>query len=422
MTVTKTFYGPNQFFDQQLVGATEYSSQLISCSVGPTLFRSAITYTANSSNGSVVCKLYGSPDDVAYSELTVLTSSAGVSTTFNLDFITSGIGYFGMTFQEVGDTVNAGYVAAGVMIAQADSIAELEGVAASTLTVPGDTLFADSSGTPVALSIGNTGEVLTVVSGKPAWAAAGGGASLPDVPSAVLLDASKPNQIVSLNGSGVGTTLTVADANNLLNGRVEYDFASSTGFTLTNGSGTASITGGAARLQMPAGTTSNDGGRVSITHDLHSIVSPVKFKASCRLLAITHGNSDTHVGFLINTSTGATNELRVVVLPDGTVVVGYLDGTWTTLVTKNTAVSWDAEHWLEVTMVGTNLLVRIGAGVAGQYPAQTSNTWRNIYSGNIFQYMAYGRPFDTIGFYLTTYGPGGGNITVDLDNLILESA
>ena len=421
MTVTKTFYGPPQFFDQQLVGATEYSSQLISCSVGPTLFRSAITYTANSSNGSVVCKLYGSPDDGAYSELTVLTSSAGVSTTFNLDFITSGIGYFGMTFQEVGDTGSAGYVAAGVMIAQADSIAELEAVAASTLTVPGDTLFADSAGTPVALNIGNNGEVLTVVSGKPAWAAAGGG-SLPDLPSDVLLDASKPNQIVSLNGSGVGTTLTVADANDLLNGRVEYDFSSSTGFTLTNGSGTASITGGAARLQMPTNTQSMDAGRVSITRDLHTLVSPTKFKAAVRLLALTNGNVDTHIAFIVNTSGGATNELRVVVLPDGTVVVGYLGGSFTTLQTRASAVSWDAEHWLEVTMVGTNLLVRIGSGVAGQYPAQTSNTWRNIYSGNLFSYMQYGRPFDTIGLYLTTYGTGGGAITVDFDNLVIESA
>ena len=421
MTITKTFYGPNQFFNQQLVGATEYSSQLISCSVGPTLFRSAITYTANSSNGSVVCKLYGSPDDGAYSELTVLTSSAGVSTTFNLDFITSGIGYFGMTFQEVGDTGNAGYVAAGIMIAQADSIAELEGVAASTLTSPGDTLFADSAGTPVALRIGNTGEVLTVVSGKPAWAAAGGG-SLPDLPSDVLLDASKPNQIVSLDGSGVGTTLTVADANNLLNGRVEYDFSSSTGWTLTNGSGTASITGGKAVLEMPSSTTSGDAGRASITRDLHTVVSPTKFKAAVRLLSITGGDSNTQVGFFINTSAGAGNEIRIYVGPTGNVSLGYVGGGWNPIVTQNSAISWDAEHWLEVSVVGTNILLRIGSGVAGQYPAQTSNTWRNIWSGNLFSYMQYGRPWDTIGLYLTTYGSGGGAITAELDNVIIQMA
>lgn len=48
---------------------------------------------------------------------------------------------------------------------------------ANPMTTAGDLIDGGASGTPQRLGIGTTGQVLTVVSGAPAWAAAGGGGS-----------------------------------------------------------------------------------------------------------------------------------------------------------------------------------------------------------------------------------------------------
>lgn len=419
---TKTYYSPASFANSSLIGAQYLTSSVLTIDPEPALIRVSTTYTKTGVSSQGSAQLQVSPDGTSYFQFgDTFFTNVGETMLFDFDAIVSGITKVRMVYQEIGNTGSAGTISAGAMVANDATIEELQLLSSTVYTVPGDMVFADANGNPVALRAGNNGEVLTIASGAPAWAAAGG-AALPDLPSDVLLDVSKPNQIVSLNGSGVGTTLTVADANNLLNGRVEYDFSSSAGWTLTNGSGTASITGGKAVLEMPTSTTSGDGGRASITRDLHTLVSPTKFKAAVRLLSITNGDSNTQVGFFINTSAGATNEIRIYVGPTGNVSLGYLGAAWNPLVTQNSAISWDAEHWLEATVVGTNILLRIGSGVAGQYPAQTSNTWRNIWSGNLFSYMQYGRPWDTIGLYLTTYGSGGGAITTELDNVIIEMA
>jgi hypothetical protein len=50
--------------------------------------------------------------------------------------------------------------------------------AKSTLTTTGDIYYASSANTPARLGIGSTGNVLTVASGIPSWAASAGGGSL----------------------------------------------------------------------------------------------------------------------------------------------------------------------------------------------------------------------------------------------------
>jgi hypothetical protein len=65
------------------------------------------------------------------------------------------------------------------------TVALLTQVINNTLTsTTGDIIYASGANTPARLGIGTTGQVLTVVSGVPAWSAASGGggsASLPDI-------------------------------------------------------------------------------------------------------------------------------------------------------------------------------------------------------------------------------------------------
>lgn len=420
---TKTYYSPGSFANSSLIGAQYLTSSVLTIDPEPALIRVSTTYTKTSVSSQGSAELQVSPDGTDYYQFgDTFFTNVGETNSFDFDAIVSGITKVRMVYQEIGNTGSAGTISAGAMVANDATVEELQILSSRVYTSPGDMVFADANGNPQVLHLGDEEQVMQIVGGTPTWQTIVTGSGGAGTPADVLLDVSSPDTFVSLNGSGVGTTLTVADANDLLNGRVEYDFSSSTGWTLTNGSGTASITGGKAILEMPAATTSGDAGRVSITRDLHTLVSPTKFKAAVRLLSITNGDSNTQVGFYINTSAGAANEIRIYVGPTGNVSLGYVGGGWNPIVTQNSAISWDAEHWLEVSVVGTNMLLRIGSGVAGQYPAQTSNTWRNIWSGNLFSYMQYGRPWDTIGLYLTTYGSGGGAITAELDNVIIEMA
>lgn len=250
----------------------------------------------------------------------------------------------------------------------------------------------------------------------------GSGASLPGTPAEVLLDLAGAEGFVVLDNLGVGAAAPPAVASAFLAREVEYTFDSSTGWTLTDGSGTAAITSSRARLTMPTGTTSGDGGRASIVRDLSAITNPVGFKALVRLAALTNGDSNTQFGFILNATGGVTNELRFVVLPAGTVVVGYLGGGWNGLATAASTVAWDGTWWLELTITGTKCYARFGQGTSSEPPGETADSWRIAWSGDLFTYMQNGRPWDRLGMYLTTFGSGGGDITMDLDNVIVSLA
>ena len=244
--------------------------------------------------------------------------------------------------------------------------------------------------------------------------------TLPNVPSAVLLDAAATTTFVGLDGLGAGTTLDASAANAILDGRVQFDFASSTGWTLTNGSGGAAITGGVAQLTMPAGVASFDVGRASIVRSLPDISNPIGFRAAVRLVAITNGDGNTQTGYIFR-STAATNELRVVVQPNGVVLVGYVGGGFTPLATSGALVAWDGTWWVQVAYLGTRLYVRVGQGTTTTPPSDDSASWRIVWSGDLYPYLSAGPPWDTIGLYLTTYGAGGGAITVEFDDVIVEA-
>jgi hypothetical protein len=79
--------------------------------------------------------------------------------------------------------------------------------AKSTLTTTGDIYYASSASTPARLGIGSTGNVLTVASGVPSWAApAGGGKILQVVQGTLTTEVSSSSS--ALTDTGLTATIT----------------------------------------------------------------------------------------------------------------------------------------------------------------------------------------------------------------------
>lgn len=198
-----------------------------------------------------------------------------------------------------------------------------------------------------------------------------------------------------------------------------YTFGASDGWTLTNGSGSAAITGGVARLTMPASTNSGDGGRASITRSLSALANPAGFRILVRLVSLTGGDSNTRVGLYYSNS---TNQARPAYVPgSGRMEYLYVGTSAPTLGTLPGVVAWDGTWWVESVVSGFNVSTRVGQGTTTDPPADDSTSWRWVYAGNVFPLWNGGPPFTTFGLYLTTYGAGGGNITVDFDDVIVET-
>lgn len=141
----------------------------------------------------------------------------------------------------------------------------------------------------------------------------GGGASLPGTPADVLEDASAPDTFVGLDSAGRGTAMTPAQASALLSraATTTYDFSSSSGVTLVNGTvgGTAAVVGGVLRCTVPAtpaaryynGFLEAPYGQVSVPRDLGGR-QPMAWRAWARLAGVA---ADTIAYFLALSSDGA---------------------------------------------------------------------------------------------------------------------
>ena len=224
-------------------------------------------------------------------------------------------------------------------------------------------------------------------------------------------------------GRALVQAATAAAARATLRGATAYPGTSSSGWTATAGSGGAAVTSGVFRLTMPALTQSGDPGRASLSRD-HTAVVPVDaFRARVRLVAVTNGDSNTFFGLYLWSSANA-NELRMSVHPNGSVECGcvYAGPTWSGAIGSlgAGAVAFDGTWWLEITVQGLVASLRIGQGTTSAPPSESSSTWRYLFSSSINAYVSEGRHYDRIGLVLTTYGAGGGEITVDFDDLILE--
>jgi hypothetical protein len=81
----------------------------------------------------------------------------------------------------------------------------------STLTTTGDIIYASAANTPARLGIGSSGQVLTVSSGIPSWAAASGGGKVLQVVSATTSTAVSNNTATYTN-SNLTASITPSSA------------------------------------------------------------------------------------------------------------------------------------------------------------------------------------------------------------------
>lgn len=201
-----------------------------------------------------------------------------------------------------------------------NAIGAIYGGTAQTSYATGDTLYASASNTLSKLSIGSTGQVLTVVSGAPAWAAA---------PAALLT---------------VGTT-TIASGTTA---RVLYDNGGVLGEYAISGTGSVAMT------TSPSFTTPTLGAASATTINKVTITAP----ATGSTLTIADGKTATISNTLTFTGTDGSSVAfgaGGTVLYSGSVVNQSTTGPTTQNFTSGTAATYTTPagvKWIKVRMVG----------------------------------------------------------------------
>ncbi len=183
-------------------------------------------YTLSSlgSSGQVLTSLGGAADPAW------MTPSGGSTSSFTNPMTTAGDIIYGTTG---GAPLRLGAGSTGQVLTMASGLPSW--AAATPMTTAGDMIYGTSAGAPLRLAIGSSGQVLTVASGLPSWAAATG-ASLSAVnvwtknqssspvaltdAATVALDASLSNVFELTATSGVGATRKIGNATNQTSGMV----------------------------------------------------------------------------------------------------------------------------------------------------------------------------------------------------------
>lgn len=257
-------------------------------------------------------------------------------------------------------------------VAAGDDSRIVGAVQSSVLTTNGD-LLTRAAGVPARLGVGSEGYVLTVASGAPAWAAA--------------------------VASSATTTV--------------YDFASSTGFTLTNGTGTASITAGVARLSHGAGTAYRGGtldyNGPSITRDLGEVYD---IELGCIDVAVRVASmpavATTQASLELAASSSAGVRRGALAAQDGTV---YLYSHETSGVIASTAAGaldyTGGQGWIRVRASLGTVRAYYGVGVGGARPT----SWTQVGTGT-----ALSTPLRYVAAAQVVVGTGSTS-TLDLDDL-----
>lgn len=246
----------------------------------------------------------------------------------------------------------------------------------------------------------------------------GGGGSLPDTPVAVLLDAASPNTFVALDGTGAGESLQPAAAQSLLELTTTLPLASSSGWTLSNGSGAVSITGGAARVQLGAGVVPGSFTNIPAIARPHG-QSPFAVDVRARIKAWTGGDfTNVFAHFRVSNGTLGGQGFLLYVRGDGG-DVGFLADSISGggVISFGSQISSRAEvasgqFWTRIMIGPSGASAYYGVGVAGAQPtvwkaiASTTSTasWRSDWLSQVYVGL------DSI------FGGSGDAVTVDWDS------
>ena len=168
--------------------------------------------------------------------------------------------------------------------------------AKSTLTTTGDIYYASSANTPARLGIGSTGNVLTVASGIPSWAAPAGGKVL-QVVQTTKLNTFSTNSTSFTDITDLSVSITPASASNKV-----------LVFAFTNGSTTGSTA------------------MINLVRDSTAIFQPSGSPSLPSVANVTSGSSDRNVSATISfldspSTTSATTYKVQIKMESGTQTV-----------------------------------------------------------------------------------------------------
>lgn len=233
--------------------------------------------------------------------------------------------------------------------------------------------------------------------------------TLPTIPA---LSSATPQPIGTAT-AGVSADAARADHVHAAGTLTTYDFSSSTGVTLENGSvgGTAAVTGGELVLTCPSTPAARHFGvnqeapRAVISVPSHLGRTPVRWRVRARLVSLSTG---TNAYLQITTAAGA-NRFGIYVTATG----GYGAEDNVNLISYGTGTGFSTSGtgWAEVEYDGEWGYFRIGTGVGTAPPT----SWTEVARGNI----GTPRPIQARLVGSTNTAPGS-VVTIKWDDLIFE--
>jgi hypothetical protein len=195
--------------------------------------------------------------------------------------------------------------------------------------------------------------------------------------------------------------------------KATYDFSSSSGWTTTNGSGTASITSGKARLVIPLNTVAtydgSNGYNGPVIFRSHG-ANKLDFVVYARLSAFTNADSLSNTGIEIR-NTDASQKYALLVISDGTVYTVNLTSNTNISNTAASALPLNGTGWMMIRVTPGAICFWYGTGTSSTPPT----TWTLAY---LLPQVALTKPFDRVGPFLRQVISGNpAQLTADWDDL-----
>ena len=196
-----------------------------------------------------------------------------------------------------------------------------------------------------------------------------------------------------------------------------YDFASAAGITLTNGNGTAAVTGGQLVFTTASGADTTLPNRPNAIVALPATVDPWHFDASAQLVGATGtlGGAVNRVWFGFSNDVLGTNavygaagalSVGIFTAPDGSLTATEVTtgggGTRADRVTHGAGtLSFDGQDWLKIEVRGSSWAMYTGRGTS--LPTTWTRRWGGVIGSTSLQGVAF-TPMTYV--YLSAYRNG----------------
>lgn len=222
----------------------------------------------------------------------------------------------------------------------------------------------------------------------PAQRPGGGGSS--SVTASQITDAGTTGIALVQASTAAAARSTLSAASSQAERTTTYDFASSTGWTLTDNAGSASITGGVLRLTTTTTQTSDSGPRGHC--DLGAVADPWAVQIAWRIAASSGGSSTQLQLRMILQSTSATTgasakRLGLFVYRDGSIELKIfpVGGSAVSAIAAapSSTLAYDGDDWLIVRLLGGVVSVWRARGSGGGHTLPARTSWVLLGYGSV---------------------------------------